>query len=229
MHPQELELWQELKDALAAPQSADLKRLFQLFDRAIAQLPEHQRLRVAGAAIEQIAAVYTLKADWLITKWEETCEAAALSLPVLTAETLDAWIRQSMSIDLEEMVEESASKRAQRAPKPQSTDSIAAIVDQASLLKMLDQMESERDPEQMVRQLAGEEEPVKWATSIAQWLQKYASNQPVSIRELQFGLKMPWVEIWIGLLLGTGFSLKKTGAFYSNEVWVRYIFLEKTP
>jgi hypothetical protein len=120
------------------------------------------------------------------------------------------------------VVEKSASKRGQRGSKPQSTDSIAVVVDQASLLKMLDQMESEPDPGQMVRQLAGEEDPVQWSAAIAQWMQQHSLSQSVSIHKLQSSLEMPRVEIWMGLLLDAQFSLEKSGDFYSDEIWVRY-------
>lgn len=213
MHPQELDLWQELKDALAVPQSADLKRLCQLLDWAIAQLPEQQQLDAAGQAIEQIAAVYTLKAEWLMTAWEMTHEITETSLPVLTSELIDGWIRQSMSIDLDAVVEQSISKCKQRSPKPQPTDSIAVDVDQASLLEMLNQMELEPDPEQMVRQLAEEEDPIQWSAAIMQWLQTHDVKQSVCLVDLYQELKMPLVEVWIGLLLG-GFELEQHGHFY---------------
>lgn len=220
MQPLEQDLWQELKNALALPQSADLKRLCRLFDWAIAQLPESQQLNAAGKAIEQIAEVYALKADWLMASWKATREAAEPPLPVLNAEALDGWIRQSMSIDLDVFIDQPVLKRSRRNHQPQATDSIVAAVDQVSLLEMLDQMEVELNPEQMVRQLAGEEDPVKWSMAIAQWLQEYAPTDSVCLPDLRSELGMPWVEVLLGLLLGN-FVLEQRGDFYSNEdVWV---------
>ena len=202
MQPLEQDLWQEIKDALALPQSADLKRLCHLFDWAIAQLPESQQLDAAGKAIEQIAVVYALKADWLLATWEATHEASESSLPVLNAEALDGWLRQSMSIDLDVFVDQPVLKRSRRNHQPQATDSIAAVVDQVSLLEMLDQMEVEPNPDQMMRQLAGEENPVKWSMAIAQWLQECTPTESVCLPDLCSGVGIPWVEVVLGLLLG---------------------------
>ncbi|MEH2126758.1 hypothetical protein [Nostoc sp.] len=39
--------------------------------------------------------------------------------------------------------------------------------------------------------------------------------------KLQQGLKMPMVEVWLGLLLG-GFTLEQRGDFYnSRNIWVK--------
>lgn len=220
MQPLDQDLWQELKDALALPQTADLKRLCHLFDWAIAQLPENQQLDAAGKAIEQIAAVYVLKADWLMATWEVTDEALAPSLPVLATEAIEVWIRQSMLIDLDAFVEQPISKRRQREQKSCPTDSIAAVVDQASVLEMIAQMKAEPNPEQMIRRLAGEEDPAKWSAAIMQWLQEYVPEDFVCLPDLCSGLDMPWVEVLLGLLLG-GFVLEQRGDFYSNsDVWV---------
>ena len=220
MQPLEQDLWQALQDALALPQSTDLKRLCHLFDSAIAQLPESQQLDAAGKAIEQIAAVYALKADWVLANWKATYEAAEPSLPVLNAESLDGWLRQSMSLDLDVFIDQPASKRSKRNHQSQATDSIAAVVDQKSLLEMLDQMAAEPSPDQMMRHLAGDETPVKWSAAIAQWLQEYAPTEFVCLPDLCSRLGMPWVEVLLGLLLG-GFVLEQRGNFYSNEdVWV---------
>jgi hypothetical protein len=220
MQPLKQDLWQELKDALALPQSADLKRLCHLFDWAIAQLPESQQLDAAGKAIEQIAAVYALKADWLMATWEAAHEASEPSLPVLNIEVLDGWLRQSMLIDLDVFIDQSVSKRSRRNHQPQATDSVAAVVDQVSLLEMLDQMAAEPNPDQMMRQLAGKEDPVRWSMAIAQWLQEYAPTESVCLPDLCSGLGMPWVEVLLGLLLGA-FILEQRGDFYSaGDVWI---------
>ena len=141
-------------------------------------------------------------------------------MPVLDTEALDGWIRQSMSIDLDIFVEQPVSKHSRRNHQPQATDSIAAVVDQVSLLEMLDQMAAEPNPNQMMRLLAGEEDPVKWSMAIAQWLQEYAPAESVCLPDLCSGLGMPWVEVLLGLLLGE-FILEQRGDFYSTgDVWI---------
>jgi hypothetical protein len=42
----------------------------------------------------------------------------------------------------------------------------------------------------------------------------------VNWSELEAGLGMPWVELWLGLLLG-GFGIEQRGEFYQREtIWV---------
>ena len=51
----------------------------------------------------------------------------------------------------------------------------------------------------------------------------------ISLTQLQQGLKMPMVEVWLGLLLGGftllllgGFTLEQRGDFYnSRNIWVK--------
>ena len=48
-----------------------------------------------------------------------------------------------------------------------------------------------------------------------------SGNKPVSLIELQHELKLPLVEIWLGLLLGNRFELEQQGDFYDLEtVWI---------
>lgn len=84
----EANLWQELNDAVAAPQFANLKRLCELLDWAIAHVPEAQQLEAAGRAIEQMAEIYALRFNLLIGSWEEADSFLGEALPILDLETL---------------------------------------------------------------------------------------------------------------------------------------------
>ncbi|MBW4444734.1 MAG: hypothetical protein KME10_26760 [Plectolyngbya sp. WJT66-NPBG17] len=53
---------------------------------------------------------------------------------------------------------------------------------------------------------------------ISQWLQNHADERSISLLQL-WQTQMPWVEIWLGLLLG-GFELHQCGQFYESEVWI---------
>ncbi len=59
----------------------------------------------------------------------------------------------------------------------------------------------------------------KWQRAIAKYLEHIKGE--ISLTQLQGGLKMPMVEVWLGLLLG-GFTLEQRGDFYHNpNVWVK--------
>jgi hypothetical protein len=217
----ETDLWQELNDAVAAPQLANLKRLCELLDWAIAHLPEAQQLEAAGRAIEQMAEIYALRFNLLIGSWEETDSFLGEALPVLDLETLEAWIRQSMSVDLDVLVEQPKSKRNQSKQTHNPTDSVVAVVEPEAILQMVEQIEQE-EQSQMIRRLAGEEDPARWSAAISRWIQHHSPSQPIHLGKLQYSLGMPLVEIWMGLLLSNEFRLEATGDFYYGEVWIRY-------
>lgn len=212
------DFWQELQEGTTTPQSANLRRLCELLDWVIAHLPESQQLEAAGRAIEQMAEIYALRFNLLIGSWEEADSCSGKALPVLDLETLEAWIRQSMSVDLDVLVEQPKSKRNHNKQTHNPTDSILAVVEPEAILQMVEQIEA--DESQMIQQLAGEEDPAKWSEAIAQWFQSHAPSPQVRLSDLLCQIDMPWVEIWMGLLLGE-FELEQQGAFYSaSHIWV---------
>lgn len=219
MHQTKADLWQELKDGIATPQTVNLKRLCELLDWAITQLPEAQQLEVAGRAIEQMAEIYALRFNLLMGVWEEADSIAEEVLPVIDLEVLEAWVRQSMAVDLDALVDQPKSKRNRGTQTLDPTDSAVAVVEPEVMLQMVEQIEAE-EQNQMIRQLAGEEDPVKWSAAIAQWLHTHAVGQPVCLVDFYQELEMPLVEVWIGLLLG-GFELEQRGGFYELPgIWI---------
>jgi len=48
--------------------------------------------------------------------------------------------------------------------------------------------------------VAHDEDVVAWAGVIAKWLANQSTAGPVSLIEVQQELKMPLIEIWVGLL-----------------------------
>lgn len=214
-------LWQELKDALATPQAANLKRLCELLDWVLSQLPQDQHLAAAGSAIEQMAEIYALRFTLLLSVREDADCPSEETLPVIDLEALESWVRQSMSVDLDALVEQPKSKRRHQAQTLNPDDSVVAVVEPEAILQMVEQLEAEAQS-QMIRQLAGEEDPARWSAAIVQWMQEAVPNQPIHFSQLPHSLRMPWVEVWMGLLLGSGFSFEQRGNFYSNEIWIRY-------
>lgn len=65
----ELPLWSQLQSAHLTPQTIDFETLFNQAERAIAQLPESKQMQAAGEAILQLAQLYSLHAEVLITEW----------------------------------------------------------------------------------------------------------------------------------------------------------------
>ncbi len=218
MTPEPIELWQELEEATQSPRSVNFELLWSLLEEAIEHLPQARQLAIAANAIEQMAEIVRLRSTLLISEWEAAHSEVDPEAPTIEMVLVDAWVRQSMAVNLDAFVERPRSTRRRSIKvKLAPTDSIAGEVEPAVIGRMLDEMEQEQNAADMVRELAGEEDVAAWSTRIHQWLQDHATDS-ISLGELWQQLEMPWVEIWLGLLLG-GFELQQSGRFYESEVW----------
>jgi len=127
-------------------------------------------------------------------------------------------VRQTMAADFSDLVEPVPLRKPRtRMEKP--TGSIVATVEKDAVLAMVAQMEQEAETQmQSVLKVAHSEDVSGWAGAIDRWLAQQSGE--VSWSELEAGLGMPWVELWLGLLLG-GFRVEQRGDFYQREtIWV---------
>lgn len=201
-----------MRSAQAMPEQVDVVALLDVMDAAIAQTPEVDRLQVAGEALLQVAELCAMRAEVLTTEWEE-----AYRDPIVERGFFSDMVRQTMSVDLSELMEpvRSRQRRAKAAAKPQG--SIASPVEKAAVLAMVEQLEIEA-AQQQVLDVAHSEDVTGWARAIAQWLQATSASS-VSLTELPKRLEMSWIEVWLGVLLG-GFQLEQRGEFYHVPIWV---------
>ena len=215
-----IDLRQELEEATEAPRSVNFELLWSMLEKAIEHLPQAQQLAIAGNAIEQMAEIIRLRSTILISDWEAAHSEVELDAPTIEMALVDAWVRQSMAVNLDAFVEQPKSTR-RRAIKVKlaPTDSVAGEVEPAAIVQMLDEMEREQSTADMVRELAGEEDVAAWSALIYQWLQDQEIVDAIALNELWQHLEMSWIEIWLGLLLG-GFQLQQVGQFYESEVWI---------
>ncbi|PSB14100.1 hypothetical protein C7B61_10870 [filamentous cyanobacterium CCP1] len=215
------DFWHALEEATVLPQSVNFVRLCQLLDELFAQVPESQQLRVAGEAIEKLAELLTLRSFGFMSAWEEA-SIPDDEIPVIEAETLEAWVRQTMYVDLDAFIEQPQSKRQRKQQQLSGlskSNSVVGEVDRTTLLDLVEKIDAEQASEQMLRELAGEECVSEWLTAIEQWLRQHKNEQPVSLNKLCQSLCMLLVEVWLGLLLG-GYTLEQHGEFYHSEIWV---------
>ncbi len=99
----ELDLWGDLKTALKKPEAADMELLWHSLEDAIAFQDSNEQLLVAGDAISQIVEVFVLRANGILDSLEVTDSSEG---PVLDEDFLSGLMRQSMSIDLSDLMEE---------------------------------------------------------------------------------------------------------------------------
>lgn len=124
-----------------------------------------------------------------------------------------------MAVDLSELMEPARPRQRRTKLIAKLQDSIAAPVDKAAVLAMVDQLEAEDEAvrKQNVLAIAHSEEVTQWASAISEWLQ--TALLPVSIAELSCGLEMSWIEVWLGVLFGD-FHLEQQGEFYESPICV---------
>jgi hypothetical protein len=102
---------------------------------------------------------------------------------------------------------------------------VVGLLDKEALLAELDQR-LEEHPEMTEAEaleaaisVAHGEDVSAWVGAIAQVLQQEESRT-LSLMELQGRSGMPWVAMWLGVLLG-GYGLEQRGEFYQREtIWV---------
>ncbi|MBD1852064.1 hypothetical protein H6F87_18965 [Cyanobacteria bacterium FACHB-502] len=129
-------------------------------------------------------------------------------------------VRQAMAVDLSDLMELARSRQQRAKPIAKPKESIAAPVDKAAVLAMVDQLEAEDEAaqKQSILVIAHSEDVASWTAAILEWLQTTLLS--VSIAELSDSLEMPWIEVWLGVLFG-GFQLEQRGTFYESPIWVK--------
>jgi hypothetical protein len=184
-----------IQDAIAQPEHADLINLWQQLDQILEQLPEEIWLQVAGEAIAQLADVCAARAECLLEEWQARHNPVTevLTEPVLTDDLLGGILRHSMSLNLENLLEDLPPQQRNRHPSP--NDSIVGNVDKTVVLTMLDQMELK----QTALQTAYEESISEWSATVQQWVEE--QTQPVTLESLLRHSELSPVKVWLGLLL----------------------------
>jgi hypothetical protein len=229
MRQLELDLWQSLDAAVRYPETANVQRLCDALEGAIANRPLQTQLQVAGEMLQQISAVYAARAAWLMDGWEYRHNPQE---PIVALDEDANFFAQSLSLDLDDLFEEPEavvypSERRSRSV-PQGT--IVGELDKEALLNALDQQLAEH-PEMTEAEafeaaisVAHGENVTEWVGAIGQVLREQGQEQ--TLLGLQEQLRMPWVEVWLAVLLG-GYGVEQRGAFYQREtIWVGLGFVQ---
>jgi hypothetical protein len=219
----ELQFEAAVQEAIATPEQANLDQLWEALQQVLDEQPDDLKLKIAGEAIAQFADVLFAKAEGWIAAWEETHNPPEATEPILTAEMLASVLRQSMTLNLEGLVDNFV-----RSPHSSEEigNSMVGEVEKELLLAMVDDLEAT----EKALAVAHAEDISAWATAIAQYL-KQQSGRQISLSELRQGVSLSLVELWLGLLLG-GFRLQSNwieksapsdflaDSFYQSELYV---------
>ena len=120
----ELDLWGDLKAALTQPESADMELLWYSLEEAIAHQDTNGQLLVAGDAIAQIVEVYVKRAKGILDSLDVNDDN--IEGPVLGDDFLSGLMRQSMSLDLSDLMEEFT---FETESSPALVSSVVSVID----------------------------------------------------------------------------------------------------
>ena len=224
----ELPLWSQLQLSRLAPESINLEAILDQAEKEIAQLPEAMQMQAAGEAILQLAQLQLLRSEVLIDNWEN-----AYRDPHVKSDFFSDIVRQTMAVDLSDLVTPLSPRKRRANTTPKAQDSVVSVVDKSAVLAMIEQLDalslldnelplSDEEHKQLALDFAHDEDIFAWCQAIAQWINQHQSEK-FSLLQLQQSLGMPLVEVWLGLLHSpTPYQWVGTGEFYreARDFWI---------
>ncbi len=217
------DFWQNIEAAKDVPERANVSVLIEQAEDILSQLSIERQLRLAGETLAAIAEIYQSKSEALLDDWQQKYDP---SEPGFDEELLAGLVRQSMSLDLADLLEPPQPRQRVKSLMPE-IESVAGEVDKQKLLQVLDRdghltlANSIRQPcpqqmRQQVFQTSYDENVTAWCEKISIWFDEHIGEECSLVRlveetELSLG------QVWLSLLLG-GFKLKRSdGDFYDSS------------
>ena len=194
--------------AIATAETQDLthsvcKRLWLHVERLLAPLPSEEKLYFAGVAIERIATAIAQRADWLLGIEELASEGELqeyLGLPSVMV--LDQFVgNNGPTLNFNSWIDESL------MPTPSERHSIVRGKPQR------DEISSQKVKSDLLAQTK-ERQFGETQQAIASFFNQHRAV--ITLPELQQALRLPLVELWLGLLLG-GYEMEQRGEFYDTK------------
>jgi hypothetical protein len=183
------------------PLDAQLWMLFEDLDEAIADLPIEQQISVAGEGLARVGEIVGLRAESYLQEINYLLHPN--QEPVMALDVFDRYVRQSMVVDLDQFcaapelpeVERGYVRSAEvvlMTEEEVRAEVVAAICDEESPLA-----------------LAHDEDISGWSARIGDCLVEAGGSMGFwSIVEVT---RLMPLEVWLGLLLGSGYSMEYSG------------------
>jgi hypothetical protein len=226
----ELSLWNVLRSATEDPIAAEFSTIWQALDGALLDLPIVAQLEMSSRAIAEVTDIFQVQAGLI---FELLDAAATMDGPIMGSDAFDRYVRQSMEIDFDDYIEKL--EPLERMPRsntsqPQDDEFYSQVqsVDKTTLIESLHEEITLSDAavRESVMSVAHGEDVSEWLAII----RSYALNEPldgnstIEFQHLLKQLKLQWVELWLGLLLG-GYELIRDETcdnFYEfRHLWVK--------
>jgi len=130
--------------------------------------------------------VFALRCDLILSAWED---AHSNEGPAVDEDAIAGLVRQTMSLDLSELMEEPVAEHRQRQSRASATESVAGPLDKAALLEAFDSeieaVEAEAQRQSGSFSTAYEESASGWAGAIARWIELTQGSESVPLIQLQ--------------------------------------------
>ena len=212
----ELSLWNVLRSATEDPAAAKLSTIWQALDGALLDLPIVAQLEMSSRAIAEVTDIFQVQAGLIFELLDAT---ATMDGPTMASDAFERYVRQSMEIDFDDYIEKLESlERSPRSNKSKLQNdefySQVQSVDKTTLIESLHEeiifsdSFSDAAIRESVMSMAHGEDISAWLAIIQSHLLNEVLNSDSTI-EFQYFLKqvkLQWVELWLGLLLG-GYEL----------------------
>ena len=209
----ELNLWEQLREAEAAPTAIDFRQLCLSFDAELERMTAKEKMIQGADAIQQLADLLALRAESYFEEWQQRFDPVGPSLD--TDDFVDL-IRQSFSLELDDLIEEPE----QTYRLPSETDfksSLVAEISKDDLLELLEDSAIDQGTLD-IDKLQYDEDISVWIAVVRSWIEATGVGQ-AELMDVIKGTAMSPVMVWMALLLG-GFELRKDGDFYGGRVLV---------
>jgi hypothetical protein len=184
------------------PLDAQLWMLFEDLDEAIADLPIEQQISVAGEGLARVGEIVGLRAESYLQEINYLLHPE--QEPVMALDVFDRYVRQSMVVDLEQFCAAPELPEVERGyvrsvvVEPMTEEEVRAEVVAAI---------HDGEPESPFA-LAHDEDIGGWSAKIGDCLVGCGGSMSFwSIVDVT-GLKP--IEVWLGLLLGSGCSMQRS-------------------
>jgi hypothetical protein len=218
-----------MKDVLTATswETINIQAVWRSLDQSIAELETPKQIQVVARTIEHLVELFVESSQQV---FEELDATLAQDGPQMTIEQFLPYVRQGMEINFSQFVGgfDRDSERGPYAPRMVGAEdldgnhTVVAAVDPATLADAVERLESSEagiDLEAAI-ELAHVEDVEAWARAISTYFDA-TKEETVSLQTLRQSIQLPWIEVWLGLLLG-GYRLERRGTdFYAGEIWVR--------
>ncbi len=192
-----------------------MELLWDSLEDAIALSDSNEQLLVAGDVISQIVEVYVKRANSILDSLEATDSSEG---PILDEDFLSGLMRQSMTVDLSDLMEEFAFDEVESSPVSFGSQVVLIDCKEARDFVRLERARMRK----ALKELAEEENIPLWQQATSHWIQQH-QGEKISLWQLQQALDMPLVEVWLGLLHSpTPYQWDGQGEFYrdARDFWI---------